>query len=83
LTVDDSFVSVHEGIRPVISDDEVADDLISGSLKRSKSYHADYGQKTYGAIKKLAAANPPDRKARQMKKLIEQADRLRNKGQKS
>lgn len=67
----------------MINNDEIADDLISGKLKRSKSYHADYGQKTYGAIKKLAAANPPDRKARQMKKLIEQADRLRNKGRRS
>lgn len=61
-------------------DDDIADDLISGSLKRSKSYHADYGQMTYGELKALAAANPPDAKARQMKKLIEQAERLRDKG---
>ena len=56
------------------------DDLIPGSLKRSKSYHGDYGQKTYGEIKELAAANPPDQKARQMKKLIEQTERLQKKG---
>jgi hypothetical protein len=61
-------------------DDDIADDLISGSLKRSKSYHADYGDKSYKEIKDLAAATPPDKKARQMKKLIEQAVRLREKG---
>jgi hypothetical protein len=64
----------------VAQDTDLAEDLISGSLKRSKSYHEDYGQKTYGEIKALAAANPPDQKARQMKKLIEQSDRLREKG---
>jgi hypothetical protein len=56
------------------------DDLIPGSLKRSKSYHADYGRKAYKEIKELAAANPPDHKARQMKKLIEQTERLQKKG---
>jgi hypothetical protein len=61
-------------------DTDIADDVIPGSLKRSKSYHADYGQKTYKEIKDLAAANPPDKKARQMKKLIEQTERLQNKG---
>jgi len=64
----------------VEEDSDIADDLISGSLKRSKSYHEDYGKKTYKEIKELAAANPPDPKARQMKKLIEQAERLRQKG---
>jgi hypothetical protein len=62
----------------MIPDHQIADDLISGSLKRSRSYHSDYGQKTYGEIKQLASARPPDVKARQMKKLIEQAERLRN-----
>jgi hypothetical protein len=62
-------------------DDDLADDLISGSLKRSKSYHADYGDKTYKKIKELVAGTPPDKKARQMKKLIEQAERLRAKGE--
>ncbi len=61
-------------------DNDVADDVIPGSLKRAKSYHRDYGKKTYREIKDLAAADPPDRKARQMKKLIEQAERLRRKG---
>jgi len=61
-------------------DDDLADDLIPGSLKRSRSYHQDYGSKTYKEIKDLAAANPPDKKARQMKKLIEQVERLQKKG---
>lgn len=61
-------------------DNDIADDVISGSLKRSPSYHSDYGHLTYGKIKELAGANPPDHKARQMKKLIEQAARLREKG---
>jgi hypothetical protein len=61
-------------------DNDFADDLISGSLKRSKSYHSDYGQMTYKEIRELAAANPPDLKARQMKKLIQQAQRLKEKG---
>lgn len=60
-------------------DTDVADDLIPGSLKRSKSYHSDYGEKTYKEIKDLSASKPPDKKARQMKKLIEQADRLKQK----
>ena len=61
-------------------DADIADDLISGSLKRSASYHAVYGGMTYKEIKELAAASPPDTHARQMKKLIEQAERLRAKG---
>jgi hypothetical protein len=64
----------------VARDNDIADDLISGSLKRSKSYHSDYGQKTIRELKDLAAGDPPDKKARQMKKLIDQAERLRNKG---
>lgn len=61
-------------------DNDIADDLIPGSLKRSKSYHSDYGKKTYKEIKDLASANPPDQKARQMKKLIEHTERLQKKG---
>jgi hypothetical protein len=38
-----------------------------------------YGSKTYGELKQLASANPADIQARQMKKLIEQAARLRDK----
>jgi hypothetical protein len=61
------------------SDADIADDVIPGSLKRSKSYHRDYGGKTYGEIKRLAQQKPPDKKARQMKKLIENARRLQDK----
>jgi hypothetical protein len=63
----------------VAQDNDIADHIIPGSLKRSKSYHSEYGKKKYKEIKDLAAANPPDQKARQMKKLIEQAERLRKK----
>lgn len=61
-------------------DTDIAEDIIPGSLKRSRSYHQDYGKKTYKEIKDLADANPPDKKARQMKKLIEQTERLQQKG---
>jgi hypothetical protein len=64
----------------VIQDNDIADDVIPGSLKRSHSYHSEYGKKTVQEIRTLAAANPPDMKARQMKKLIEQSERLQNKG---
>jgi hypothetical protein len=64
----------------VAQDNDIADDLIPGSLKRSKSYHSDYGKKTYKEINDLAAAKPPDKKARQMKKLIKQTERLQKKG---
>jgi hypothetical protein len=62
-----------------INENKKADELIPGSLKRSKSYHSDYGQMTYGNIRRLAKKKPPDLKARQMKKLIEQAERLKHK----
>jgi hypothetical protein len=64
------------------SDHEIADDLIPGSLKRSASYHAEYGRMTYGELKKLAKKKPPDKKARQMKKLAEQRARLMAKNRK-
>lgn len=60
-------------------DDLPADDLIPGSLKRSPSYHQEYGRITYGDLKTRASAKPPDVWARQMKKLIEQAQRLKDK----
>lgn len=61
-------------------DSDIADDVIPGGLKRSRSYHGDYEKKTYKEIQELVAANPPDQKARQMKKLIEQTERLQKKG---
>jgi len=36
--------------------------------------------RVYKEIKELASGSPPDQKAKQMKKLIEQAERLRAKG---
>jgi hypothetical protein len=57
----------------MMDDDALADDVIPGKAKRSKSYHRDYGKKTYQEIKKLAGSKPPDSKARQMKKLMERA----------
>jgi hypothetical protein len=75
----DTTIQTNHG-EAVAKDSDKADDVIPGSLKRSRSYHQDYGKKTYKEIKHLAAANPPDQKARQMKKLIEQAARLQEKG---
>ncbi len=57
----------------MIDENAIADDLIPGKAKRSRSYRSEYGGKTYGEIKRLASARPPDLKARQMKKLIERA----------
>jgi hypothetical protein len=65
-----------------MDENSVADDVITGSLKRSRSYHADYGNKTYKELKQLARSKPPDTKARQMKKLMEQVQRLREKARK-
>ncbi len=62
-----------------MSEDEIADNLISPRSKRSRSYHSDYGRKTYGEIKQLASGHPPDQKARQMKKLIERRKHLDDK----
>jgi hypothetical protein len=56
---------------------EKAGDLISGKLKKSKSYHNDYADKTYEEILDLARSGA--QKARHMKKLIEQSERLRRK----
>lgn len=56
-----------------------AEQLIPGSLKRSKSYFGEYAALTYAEIRLRADQNPPDVKARKMKKLIEQAERLKAK----
>jgi len=60
----------------VAKDSDIADDLIPARLRRSRSYHSEYGKKTFGEIKKLAASKPPDKKAQQMKKLIVEQKRL-------
>ena len=55
----------------MIPDDGIADDLIAARSKRSSSYHREYGRMTFAEIKELASRKrPPDRKAKQMKKLI-------------
>jgi len=51
----------------MIDENAIADDLIPGKAKRSRSYHSDHGGKTYGEIKRLARGRPPDPKARPMK----------------
>jgi hypothetical protein len=66
----------------MIDEDKTADELIHAQSKRSRSYHGSYGGKTYREIKRLASARPPDMKARQMKKLIEENERLRQKQRK-
>jgi RHS repeat-associated protein len=65
------------GIRSSENIGKTADSLIPGSLKRSPSYHSEYGNMTYGDI--LKGANAGDMKAKQMKKLIEQSPRLLDK----
>jgi RHS repeat-associated protein len=52
----------------------IADDLISGSLKRSPSYDPRYGDKTLDQLEKLAKDG--DQKAGKMKKLAQQGKRL-------
>lgn len=54
-----------------------ASDLIHGSLKRSKSYHTHYGEKTFEELSKLAKLG--DQKAKQMIKLIKDTPRLMKK----
>lgn len=59
---------------------KIADDLIRGSLKASKSYRAELGKKTYAEIIKLSKGKGPTAQAaKQMKKLIEQSERLLDK----
>jgi hypothetical protein len=62
-------------------DDELAEVLISGSLQHSDSFHEELKRKTYGDIKRIAKEkNHPDKEAaKQMKKLIEESERLRQK----
>jgi hypothetical protein len=67
-------------MRKILDEDALADVLLQGSSKKAAPYHIEYGNKTYGEIKRLARKKPPDLKARQMKKLIEQgANRLSQK----
>ena len=67
----------------MIDDSEIADNLIPGGLKKSKSYHSHLGGLTFREIKKrIRAKNPPDpekKKLQQIKKLIVEQARLREK----
>ena len=54
-----------------------ARDLIRGGLKKSNSYHCEFEDKTYEEILKLAkGSGDVAKRAKQMKKLIEQEKRL-------
>ena len=58
-----------------------AGDLIRGGLKRSPSYHKELEDKAYTEICRIARGSGEEAKrAKQMKKLIEQAERLQGKG---
>jgi len=67
----------------MIDDNEIADNLIPGGLKKSKSYHSHLSSLTFKEIKKrIKAKDPPDpenKKLQQMKKLIVEQARLREK----
>jgi RHS repeat-associated protein len=56
---------------------KTANELVTGTLKKSKSWAGEYANETYGTIKKMAASG--DQKAIKMKKLIEQTQRLMEK----
>ena len=58
-----------------------ARDLISGGLKRSPSYASELEEDSYAEICKMSKQGGDlGKKAKQMKKLIEQAARLKGKG---
>jgi hypothetical protein len=58
-----------------------ARDLIRGGLKKSNSYHSELEEHSYAKICKAASGRGDlARRAQQMKKLIEQAERLKGKG---
>lgn len=60
---------------------KAARELIPGSLRRLKSYHEELADHTYDEIVRLSKGKGPSANAaRQMKKLIEQAARLLEKG---
>jgi len=65
------------------ADEPPADDQISGSLKRSPSYHSELGSKTKSELEKLAKqGGEVGKRAKQMLKLIKEGTRLRGKGNK-
>jgi hypothetical protein len=77
---------LHKGAsgRRGIDDNELADNLIPGGLKKSPSYHSHLGKLTFKEIKRRLKAKPADsdrRKLQQMKKLILEQARLLEKKQ--
>lgn len=59
------------------SEEKTADEVLPGSLKRSPSYYPPYGDKTRSELEKMGKQG--DQKAKKMKKLIDQVDRLLDK----
>lgn len=57
--------------------EKIADDLITGTLKKPNSYHSDYGRKTVEELESLSKSG--DRKAKQMLKLVKQHKQLNSK----
>jgi hypothetical protein len=85
LAEEDGFAQIGPSSRSKRAADNAvrADDAISGSLKKSPSYHSELGGKTKSEIDILAKGKGEvAKKAKQMKKLIEQGERLQNKGNK-
>jgi hypothetical protein len=65
--------------RPMIDENELAENLIPGGLKKSASYHSHLGKLTFREIKRRMKANrkdPERTKLQQMKKLILEQSRL-------
>jgi hypothetical protein len=81
ITITLEMVVPVEPFAPVINSAEIndnssktADDLIPGKLKKSPSYHSNYGNKTQKQLESLVKQG--DSKAKQMIKLIKNAPRL-------
>jgi hypothetical protein len=63
----------------MVDDNEIADKLIPGGLKKSRSYHSHLGKLTFKEIKRRLRAkreDPERKKLQQMKKLILEQTRL-------
>ncbi len=63
----------------MIDENELAENLIPGGLKKSGSYHSHLGKLTFKEIKRrlrAKGADPERRKLQQMKKLILEQGRL-------
>jgi len=73
----DAFTQLAAAFIPEFKLSKTAEQLISGSLKRSSSFRSELASKTYREILTLAKENGPQQQAaRRMKKLIEQSSRI-------